>query len=69
MLCTDLQLIQNSDQIVNNFSKNHELLGYCQLFMYIMKVLIGMFGIGLCVNLYKQAMAFEKGHHVTDPDK
>lgn len=28
-----------------------------------------MFGIALCVNLYKQAMAFEKGHHVQDPDK
>lgn len=28
-----------------------------------------MFGIALCVNLYKQAMAYEKGHHVIDPEK
>jgi hypothetical protein len=34
-----------------------------------MRIIIGMFGIALCVNLYKQAMAYEKGHHVIDPEK
>lgn len=32
-------------------------------------MLLFAIGIALAVNLYKQAMAFEKGHHITDPDK
>lgn len=61
--------MQQKYDIQDGYNRNHVLIGYCQLFLFLMKTLMSMFGIALCVNLYKQAMAFEKGHHIIDPEE
>lgn len=53
MLCSDFQAIQQKYAVQDGFNRNHTLIEYCQLFLYLMKTILAMFGVALCVNLYK----------------
>jgi len=69
MTFSNFQLIEIYHNLRSDFFANDLKLATISFFIIVQKVLTFTLGISLAVNLYKQAMAFEKGHNIQNPDK
>ena len=67
MVTSDLQAIQIYHDLQDEFFHNDMKLATIQFLFTLNRGIIYIFGISLAVNLYKQAISFEKGHVIIDP--
>jgi len=69
MLTQDLKIVDIHSEFINGAHPHKTMLMIAQFIQTSFQVVLGLGAVALTVNLYKEAMKFEKPHCAPDPEK